>query len=38
MIDAETRIMMLDTETTNSLEDPICYDVGYRVFDLAGNV
>ena len=38
MIDADTRIMMLDTETTNSLEDPICYDVGYRVFDLAGNV
>ena len=38
MIDAETHIMMLDTETTNSLEDPICYDVGYRVFDLAGNV
>ena len=38
MIDAETRIMMLDTETANSIEDPICYDVGYRVFDLAGNV
>ena len=38
MIDVNERIMMLDSETTNSLEDPICYDVGYRVFDLAGNV
>ena len=38
MIEETTRIIMLDTETTNSLDDPICYDVGYRVFDLAGNV
>lgn len=38
MIDANERIMMIDTETTNDIEDPICYDVGYRVFDLAGNV
>ena len=38
MIDVNERILMLDSETTNSLEDPICYDVGYRVFDLAGNV
>lgn len=38
MIDVNERIMMLDSETTNSLEDPICYDVGYRVFDLVGNV
>lgn len=38
MIDVNERIMMLDSETTNSLEDPICYDVGYRIFDLAGNV
>ena len=38
MIDDKTRVMMIDTETTNSLDDPICYDVGFRVFDLAGNV
>ena len=38
MITETTRIMMIDTETTNSLEDPICYDVGFRVFDLAGNI
>lgn len=38
MIDEQTKILMIDTETTNSLDDPICYDVGYRVFDLAGNV
>lgn len=38
MIDVNERIMMIDTETTNDIEDPICYDVGYRVFDLAGNV
>jgi DNA polymerase III epsilon subunit-like protein len=38
MIDPHERIMMIDTETTNSLDDPIVYDVGYSVFDLAGNV
>lgn len=38
MIDWNERILLVDTETTNSLDDPICYDVGYSVFDLAGNV
>lgn len=38
MIESQTKIMMLDTETTNSLEDPICYDVGYIIFDLSGNI
>ena len=38
MIDLNERIMLVDTETTNSLDDPICYDVGYVVFDLAGNI
>ena len=38
MIEETTRIMMLDTETCNDIDDPICYDVGYRIFDLAGNV
>lgn len=31
-------IMMIDTETTNSLEDPIAYDVGFQVFDESGLV
>ena len=26
-------VMMLDTETTNDIECPLCYDVGYQVFD-----
>lgn len=38
MIDETARILMLDTETTNSLDDPICYDVGYSVFNLRGEV
>lgn len=37
MIKENARIMMIDTETTNSLEDPVVYDVGFQVFDLAGN-
>lgn len=37
-IENDTRILMLDNETTNSLDDPLCYDVGYEVFDLAGNL
>lgn len=32
------RIMIIDTETTNSLEDPVVYDVGFEVFDLEGKV
>ena len=29
---------MLDTETTNSLDDPICYDVGFAVVDKKGSI
>ncbi len=28
--------MMIDTETTNSLDDPLAYDVGFEVFDRDG--
>lgn len=28
--------MMIDSETTNSLEDPLVYDVGFEVFDDSG--
>ena len=38
MIEPTERIMMIDTETTNDIDYPFCYDVGYRIFDLAGNV
>jgi DNA polymerase III epsilon subunit-like protein len=39
MLDPFTeRIIVVDTETTNSLDDPICYDVGFAVVDVFGNV
>lgn len=31
-------LIVLDTETTNSLEEPLCYDVGFAVVDTEGNV
>lgn len=32
------KYIMLDTETTNSLDDPICYDVGFAVVDRNGSI
>lgn len=32
------KIIVLDTETTNSLDDPICYDIGFIVCDLEGTI
>lgn len=32
------KFIMLDTETTNEIETPICYDVGFAVIDKEGNV
>ena len=29
---------VIDTETTNSLDDPLCYDIGFAVVDNYGNV
>lgn len=37
MIEKTDRIMMIDTETTNDIDSPIVYDVGFEVFDLNGN-
>jgi hypothetical protein len=31
-------VLVLDTETTNSLDDPIVYDIGFAVVDFLGNV
>lgn len=38
MIDIHTPILMIDTETTNDLECPFVYDVGYQIFTLADGV
>lgn len=38
MITEKTVVMMLDTETTNDIECPICYDVGYQIFTLSDGV
>lgn len=32
------KYIMLDTETTNSLDDPICYDIGFAVVDKEGSI
>lgn len=32
------KYLVLDTETTNSLDDPICYDIGFVVTDEKGKV
>ena len=32
------KFIVLDTETTNDIETPICYDVGFAVVDKEGNV
>ena len=32
------KFIVIDTETTNSIDDPICYDVGFAVIDTNGHV
>ena len=32
------KFIVVDTETTNSIDDPIVYDVGFAVVDAEGNV
>ncbi|MBO5655317.1 MAG: hypothetical protein J6S32_04730, partial [Clostridia bacterium] len=34
----ETKFLVIDTETTNSIDDPFCYDVGFAVVDSTGKV
>ena len=38
MIDIHTPILMLDTETTNDIDCPFVYDVGYQIFTLADGI
>ena len=32
------KFLVIDTETTNSIDDPICYDIGFAVVDREGKV
>lgn len=34
----DERIIVIDTETTNSLDDPFCYDVGFAVINPKGEI
>ena len=34
----DDRFIVIDTETTNSIDDPLCYDIGWAVVDIFGNV
>lgn len=38
MIDRNDAIIMLDTETTNDIDCPIVYDVGYQIFTIDGGL
>lgn len=38
MFKEDEKIIVLDTETTNSIDDPIAYDIGFAVIDLNGKV
>ena len=38
MIDNETLFLVIDTETTNSIDDPFAYDVGFAVVRADGEV
>jgi DNA polymerase III epsilon subunit-like protein len=37
-MNTETKFLVIDTETTNSIDDPFCYDVGFAVVDATGAV
>jgi DNA polymerase III epsilon subunit-like protein len=38
MINNETLFLVIDTETTNSIDDPFAYDVGFAVVTASGEV
>jgi len=38
MIEDTEKFIVVDTETTNSIDDPICYDIGFAVIDKFGKV
>lgn len=38
MIDTTKKMLVLDTETTNDIDCPMVYDIGFAVVDILGNV
>ena len=38
MIDTTENLLMLDTETTNDIDCPLVYDVGYQIFSIDGGL
>lgn len=38
MINENEKILMIDTETTNDIDNPIVYDIGFSVIDKSGKV
>ena len=38
MFTEKDRFIVIDTETTNSMDDPLVYDCGFAVVDINGNV
>ena len=37
-MNTKTKFLVIDTETTNSIDDPFCYDVGFAVVEADGSV
>lgn len=38
MINENDVVLMIDVETTNDIDCPMCYDIGYQIFSLAEGV
>ena len=38
MLNENEKFLVIDTETTNDIDDPIVYDVGFSVIDIFGNI
>ena len=38
MTTSNENFIVIDTETTNSIDDPICYDVGFAVINVLGQI
>ena len=38
MFNENEKFLVIDTETTNDIDNPIVYDVGFAVIDIFGNI
>lgn len=38
MYNTTEKFIVFDSETTNSIDDPLCYDIGFAVIDVEGRV